>query len=416
MHVIHSGQKVMELFLKDYQMTLIDSLNFLSMPLSDLPETFGLDLSMYSKGDFPFKFNTRENQKYVGPILALEYYSPDAKSKCKRDELIAWHQNLIDEGYVLDFQKEMYKYCSQDVTILRLCCMEFRKLFLAETRVDPFCYCTIASSVMAVFHSNYLKEKTIGIVPRNMYRDSNKPYSNSAIEWLEFVSFQTKSNIKHALHNGGEKVIHDSLLNKHYYVDGFCEDTNTVYEFYGKVYHGCPLCLDLKSENPYRTGTTPREAYNRTIDREKRLTELGYKVKTIWEHDFKQLRQTPQMQHFLNTHEFITDLYPADSFFGGRVEGFKLFRKAEENEKIFYNDFTSLYPFVMKNCRYPIGHPTIIRKNFEDLSNYFGLIKCRVLAPAGLYHSVLPMKVNGKLMFPLCKQCAITASAECHHS
>ena len=58
-----------------------------------------------------------------------------------------------------------------------------------------------------MFRSNYLTEETIGIVPKNMYRESNKPYSNSSIEWLELVTFQRKSNIRHALHNVGEKVI-----------------------------------------------------------------------------------------------------------------------------------------------------------------------------------------------------------------
>ena len=57
----------------------------------------------------------------------------------------------------------MYKYCSQDVTILRPCCVQFRNAFLSETGVDPFCYCTIAASVMAVYRSKYLKENTIGI-------------------------------------------------------------------------------------------------------------------------------------------------------------------------------------------------------------------------------------------------------------
>lgn len=70
----------------------------------------------------------------------------------------------------------------------------------------------------------------------------------------------------------------------------------------------------------------------------------------------------------------------------------------------------------MKNRHYATGYPTIIRKNFEDLSNYFGLIKCRALASPNLHFPVLPVKVNGKLMFPLCKRCAATASLECHHS
>ena len=58
MHVIHTGQKIMQLTIKDYNIRLIDSLNFLQMALAKFPETFGLDESKYSKGDFPFKFNT----------------------------------------------------------------------------------------------------------------------------------------------------------------------------------------------------------------------------------------------------------------------------------------------------------------------------------------------------------------------
>ena len=69
-------------------------------------------------------------------------------------------------------------------------------------------------------------------------------------------------------------------------------------------------------------------------------------------------------------------------------------------KKIEYLDFTSLYPFVNKTKIYPSGHPTIIRENFEPISNYFGLIKCKVLAPANLYHPVLPVRAKGKLFSP----------------
>jgi hypothetical protein len=65
---------------------------------------------------------------------------------------------------------------------------------------------------------------------------------------------------------------------------------------------------------------------------------------------------------------------------------------------------------------YPVGHPTVIRENFQPISNYFGLIKCRVLAPAKLYHPVLPVRAKGKLFFPLCKQCVMDNSSECRHS
>ncbi|XDV16499.1 hypothetical protein PO909_016187 [Leuciscus waleckii] len=44
---------------------------------------------------------------------------------------------------------------------------------------------------------------------------------------------------------------------------------------------------------------------------------------------------------------------------------------------------------------YPIGHPKIIFKDFEEIENYFGLIKAEVLPPHGLYHPVLPYRCGG---------------------
>ena len=151
----------MQLTLADYQIRLIDSLNFFQLPLSALPEAFGLDLSLHSKGDFPLKFNTVENQNYVGKLLSIEYYLPETKKPKAYEELLKWHQKISEDNYVFDFQKEMYKYCSQDVSILRLCCMTFRQLFLDETGVDPFTQCTIASACMSIYRSKYLKENTL---------------------------------------------------------------------------------------------------------------------------------------------------------------------------------------------------------------------------------------------------------------
>ena len=55
-----------------------------------------------------------------------------------------------------------------------------------------------------------------------------------------------------------------------------------------------------------------------------------------------------------------------------------------------------------------VGHPRIITENFDDVSTYFGLVKCTVLPPQGLFHPGLPYCTQGKLMFPLCKACADT--------
>ena len=109
--------------------TPISTMRNFQMPLSNFPKTFGLDLSLYSKGDFPFKFNTFANRNYVESLPDIEHFCPDTLSEKSPSKLIVWHNDLRQNNYIFDFQKEMYKYCAQDVTILRLCCLRFRDLF-----------------------------------------------------------------------------------------------------------------------------------------------------------------------------------------------------------------------------------------------------------------------------------------------
>ena len=53
----------------------------------------------------------------------------------------------------------------------------------------------------------------------------------------------------------------------------------------------------------------------------------------------------------------------------------------------------------------------------QTFSTYFGLIKCTVLPPRGLFHPVLPYRTKDKLMFPLCKTCSDTLNQNpCTHT
>ena len=119
--------------------------------------------------------------------------------------------------------------------------------------------------------------------------------------------------------------------------------------------------------------------------------------------------------------DIVDPLNLRDAFYGGRVNAVKLLVKTEANPttKIKYVDFTSLYPDINKNGVYPVGHPTIFTENIHpDITRYFGLIQCDVLAPRGLYHPVLPFKCHNKLMFALCRTCTQEAqqSCTCHHT
>ncbi|WAQ94992.1 hypothetical protein MAR_007463 [Mya arenaria] len=79
--------------------------------------------------------------------------------------------------------------------------------------------------------------------------------------------------------------------------------------------------------------------------------------------------------------------------------------------------FLKLYPFVNKTGKPPIGHHQVNTENFKDISQYEGLIKCKVLAPRRLHIPVLPMKCNGELMFSLCLSCTEAfQQSSCEHS
>lgn len=108
---------------------------------------------------------------------------------------------------------------------------------------------------------------------------SRRNYSNKAIRWITSITKTISKNIQHA-ENGGEYRVPTTR----WFVDGFCEETNTIYEFYGDVYHGNPAIFNPDFRcHPYDKSVTAGELYQQTIDREAALTKLGYNVVSIWE-------------------------------------------------------------------------------------------------------------------------------------
>jgi hypothetical protein len=107
----------------------------------------------------------------------------------------------------------------------------------------------------------------------------NKVISKKEDDWLS--SFNLPSLLKHyTIRLGIKRWIH---------ADGFDPLTNTVYEFYGDFWHGNPKIYDLTKENPAILGKTFGDLYNKTLQREAKLTELGYNIISIWESDYNNI-------------------------------------------------------------------------------------------------------------------------------
>ena len=149
------------------------------------------------------------------------------------------------------------------------------------------------------------------------------------------------------------------------------------------------------------------------------MESLGYVYRFVWESDFdKQIADDATMISYIESLEIVTPLEPRDTFKnGGRTETDILFKETCMDETIDYYDVKSLYPWVNKMGKMPLGHPLIITENFKELHAYKGLMKCKVIPPKGLLHPVLPCKVNVKLLFHLCKKCVETQEqAPCRHT
>ena len=97
-----------------------------------------------------------------------------------------------------------------------------------------------------------------------------KGYSQKSLRWLRQLSETQNINIHHA-ENGGEFRIPGTKIR----VDGYCKETNTIYEFHGDAWHGNPLRYQADSRcHPLDDTKTAAELYQKTLNREEKSVLL----------------------------------------------------------------------------------------------------------------------------------------------
>ena len=407
------GAKVLS-FVSD-RLCFKDSVCFLPFPLASFSATFAL--TELHKGFFPHAFNVEENQTYRGPMPPRDTYDPDGMTASKRAEFVEWYDARVADRYVFDLADEMSAYCESDVKLLKAGCEKFIHEFNGVADFNPMKKClTIASACNRYWRKCHLQTETVAVQPNNEWKGSRPPQSEAAREWLSFANSELRTpsaaegdRIRHAF-NGGEVRLANML------VDGYDESTRVAYEFNGRFFHGCIDCFPHQRHqiSRRRNDRSLDECFEATLFKRRKLEVAGYVVKTMWECGWnakkKKAAEGSDLKTWLASYDAgVTPLEPRDAFFGGRTNAVRLHHAADADvgERIYYQDVTSLYPWVNKYCCYPTGHPTIITQ-FEDpldLGDFFGLVKLTILPPRGLYHPVLPLRHGGKLTFPLCRRC-----------
>lgn len=395
---ILNGMKILKITY-DKNIFFIDSLNFIPFALSKFPKIFGLN--NLSKGYYPHFFNTEKNYNYVGNIPDKTYFGTNYMSSEQIKDFDNWYTEMQNTCLVYDNRREMIRYCGQDVKLLREGCLKFMIDFMHISNINPFTECfTLAQACMCVYRKNYLPENTLGVVPKNFYCKYKKQ-SLIGLKWLIYQNKKIENRMIFEYNLPGCKLV----------VDGFDEHNKRVFEFLGCFHHGCRDCF-MSRNMEVGNGDTMESRFEKTIARLSYIKKQGYTIFYTWECQFRKiLNDNPLVNLELENDPIAEHIFlnPRDAVYGGRTETFTLYYKTEPGEKIRYLDYTSLYPYINKYAKNPIGHPKIFR-GIEcidlDISNIDGLIKCIILPPQSLELPILPLKINNKLMFVLCQKCA----------
>jgi hypothetical protein len=101
--------------------------------------------------------------------------------------------------------------------------------------------------------------------------------SKEAREWLKSL------NIQH-LQTFDSPEGEYKIKGTRWRADGYDAETNTIYEYHGSYYHANPLYRGYKENDihPFYKNITWKEVYEKTIKRDAKILELGYKLVTKW--------------------------------------------------------------------------------------------------------------------------------------
>ena len=409
--IIMKGRKI--ILLSIHGIRFIDSWNFLAMPLSNLADAFNLDQITGDKHNnkkfFPYKLLNNPNCfEYSGKTPDSWFFDPGNMRVEEREKFYNWYRENKNQSF--NFLETVRSYCKSDCLILMRACYVFEKSIHEITQgVFPFdSAISLASLSMYIYRRNFLEnDKKIALIPPQGYF-SLLSHSKMALIWLKYIAWKEGVHIQHA-RNGGEKYIPEIKT----YVDGysFNQTTNkpTIYDFCGCTVHGCPCIKNRRALILNHPNKTVEMAYTETIRKQNKLREANYDVRVLWSCEYKEkMRSDGEFRLFTKVLHIKMPLKPRDSLVGGRVENFRLHHKIYKPDVwIKAADINSLYPSKMKWERFPLGHPTVhTEPPFPDLNNFFGLIYTTLLPPTNLKIPLIPSKVNDRLSFHLCTECA----------
>ena len=101
--------------------------------------------------------------------------------------------------------------------------------------------------------------------------------SVEALQWLAYIG-RSRGKIIHA---GNGREVHLDRV-PHVNLDGYCRETNEVFEYLGCFLHGCPSCMTNRHKRVGKTTETLQGRYEETMARLQKIKDAGYKIVSNW--------------------------------------------------------------------------------------------------------------------------------------
>ena len=143
--------------------------------------------------------------------------------------------------------------------------------------------CEIKIKINCKKHGEFIQRPQHHLNGNGCPKCNTRGFSKLQISWLNFISSYYKIKIIHA-ENGNEYII----PNTRFKADGYCIETNTIYEFHGDYWHGNPNIYHSNQFNK-TTKCTFGELYQFTISKEQKIRDLGFNLMIIWESEWIKL-------------------------------------------------------------------------------------------------------------------------------
>ena len=137
-----------------------------------------------------------------------------------------------------------------------------------------------------------------------VFYGGNTNFSYAACQWIEKQSELIGRHIHHALcGHGGEYYVtvkdDEEDRKKEIPVDGYESESNTIFQYHGCKWHGCP-CRKRKERNSLEEERRPlgrskalsaEQRYAKTIELEKKMKKQGFKIVSVWECEKPELKK-----------------------------------------------------------------------------------------------------------------------------